>query len=138
MQARFEGDDHVYKSFLDILNMYRKENKCINEVYHEVCVVYHVIVSHTFHVEIFLFLISLFLLVVVMFLSMLHLIIIGLLQVAVLFQGHADLLDEFTHFLPDASAAASSYYTSARNSVLRDRRSAMPTVRQAHVVKVYL
>lgn len=36
MQKRFQNDDHVYKSFLDILNMYRKEHKGINEVYHEV------------------------------------------------------------------------------------------------------
>ena len=36
MQKRFQSDDHVYKSFLDILNMYRKEHKGINEVYQEV------------------------------------------------------------------------------------------------------
>lgn len=36
VQKRFEHDEHVYKSFLDILNMYRKENKDINEVYAEV------------------------------------------------------------------------------------------------------
>lgn len=36
MQKRFLNDDHVYKSFLDILNMYRKEHKGINEVYQEV------------------------------------------------------------------------------------------------------
>lgn len=36
-QKRFQNDDdHVYKSFLDILNMYRKEHKGIEEVYHEV------------------------------------------------------------------------------------------------------
>jgi paired amphipathic helix protein Sin3a len=38
IKTRFQGDDRVYKSFLDILNMYRKENKSITEVYHEVCV----------------------------------------------------------------------------------------------------
>lgn len=37
LQTRFQGDDRVYKSFLDILNMYRKENKSITEVYQEVC-----------------------------------------------------------------------------------------------------
>lgn len=37
LQLRFQGDDRVYKSFLDILNMYRKENKTISEVYQEVC-----------------------------------------------------------------------------------------------------
>ena len=36
LQKRFQNDDHVYKSFLDILNMYRKEHKGITEVYHEV------------------------------------------------------------------------------------------------------
>lgn len=36
MQKRFQNDEHVYKSFLDILNMYRKEHKDINEVYSEV------------------------------------------------------------------------------------------------------
>ncbi|KAK7407307.1 hypothetical protein VNO78_09111 [Psophocarpus tetragonolobus] len=89
IKTRFQGDDHVYKSFLDILNMYRKENKSITEVYQEV---------------------------------------------AAIFQDHPDLLDEFTHFLPDASAAASTYYVSARNSMLRDRSSAIP-VRQMHVEK---
>ncbi|XP_014501052.1 paired amphipathic helix protein Sin3-like 4 isoform X3 [Vigna radiata var. radiata] len=89
IKTRFQGDDHVYKSFLDILNMYRKENKSITEVYQEV---------------------------------------------AAIFQDHPDLLDEFTHFLPDASAAASTHYASARNSLLRDR-SSMPTVRPMHVEK---
>ncbi|GJR87154.1 putative alpha/beta hydrolases superfamily protein [Tanacetum coccineum] len=31
-----QNDDHVYESFLDILNMYRKKHKGINEVYQEV------------------------------------------------------------------------------------------------------
>ncbi|KAI7741386.1 hypothetical protein M8C21_000846, partial [Ambrosia artemisiifolia] len=33
IKKRFQNDDQVYKSFLDILNMYRKEHKGINEVY---------------------------------------------------------------------------------------------------------
>ncbi|CAL5335077.1 unnamed protein product [Camellia sinensis] len=37
-RKRFQNDDHVYKSFLEILNMYRKEHKGITEVYHEVVV----------------------------------------------------------------------------------------------------
>ncbi|WCJ21740.1 Paired amphipathic helix protein Sin3-like 4 [Euphorbia peplus] len=91
IKTRFRGDDHVYKSFLDILNMYRKENKSITEVYQEV---------------------------------------------ASLFREHHDLLDEFTHFLPDNSATASAHLVpSGRNSLLRDRTSAMPTVRQLHVDK---
>ncbi|CAK7328041.1 unnamed protein product [Dovyalis caffra] len=36
IKKRFQNDERVYKSFLDILNMYRKENKDINEVYSEV------------------------------------------------------------------------------------------------------
>ncbi|KAI4320443.1 hypothetical protein MLD38_033924 [Melastoma candidum] len=36
IKKRFQNDEHVYKSFLDILNMYRKEHKDINEVYSEV------------------------------------------------------------------------------------------------------
>ncbi|GMH19034.1 hypothetical protein Nepgr_020875 [Nepenthes gracilis] len=36
IKKRFQNDDHVYKSFLDILNMYRKEHKNIGEVYDEV------------------------------------------------------------------------------------------------------
>ncbi|KAL3654153.1 hypothetical protein CASFOL_003834 [Castilleja foliolosa] len=71
IKARFQGDDHVYKAFLDILNMYRKDNKSITEVYQEV---------------------------------------------SVLFQNHADLLVEFTHFLPDTSGTASiQYATPVRN-----------------------
>ncbi|CAO2825485.1 unnamed protein product [Amaranthus hypochondriacus] len=36
IKKRFQNDDQVYKSFLDILNMYRKEHKNIGEVYDEV------------------------------------------------------------------------------------------------------
>ncbi|CAI0386549.1 unnamed protein product [Linum tenue] len=84
IKTRFQGDDHVYKAFLDILNMYRKDNKSITEVYEEV---------------------------------------------ATLFKDHHDLLREFTHFLPDNSASASTHFVSSnRNSILRDRSSAMPAM----------
>ncbi|GMH01660.1 hypothetical protein Nepgr_003499 [Nepenthes gracilis] len=36
IKARFQKTDHIYKSFLEILNMYRRESKSINEVYEEV------------------------------------------------------------------------------------------------------
>ncbi|KAL1828774.1 paired amphipathic helix protein Sin3-like 3 isoform X2 [Daucus carota subsp. sativus] len=36
IKTRFQGDDQVYKSFLDILNMYRRESKSIKDVYREV------------------------------------------------------------------------------------------------------
>ncbi|XP_019164891.1 PREDICTED: paired amphipathic helix protein Sin3-like 3 isoform X2 [Ipomoea nil] len=41
IKTRFQGDDSVYKCFLDILNMYRKENKSISEVYQEVSSLLH-------------------------------------------------------------------------------------------------
>jgi paired amphipathic helix protein Sin3a len=40
IKARFQNDEHVYKAFLEILNMYMKGNKSINEVYHEVAVLF--------------------------------------------------------------------------------------------------
>lgn len=56
-----QNNERVYKAFLEILNMYRKEEKSIQEVYDEV---------------------------------------------AQLFRHHQDLLDEFTHFLPDSAPPA--------------------------------
>ncbi|KAI3670027.1 hypothetical protein L6452_41604 [Arctium lappa] len=93
IKKRFQNDDHVYKSFLDILNMYRKEHKGINEVYHEV---------------------------------------------AALFDDQPDLLDEFTRFLPDASAAATAHHASlGRHNYHRydERSSAMATLKQPQMDK---
>nr|CAD1838271.1 unnamed protein product [Ananas comosus var. bracteatus] len=92
IKNRFANDDHVYKSFLDILNMYRKENKSIHDVYQEV---------------------------------------------AALFRDHHDLLEEFTYFLPDASAAIGpQHVSSSRVPIRRDERSSvMPSMRPAHVDK---
>jgi hypothetical protein len=36
VQTRFANDERVYKAFLEILNMYRKGQKTINNVYEEV------------------------------------------------------------------------------------------------------
>lgn len=36
IKARFQTQDHVYKAFLAILNMYRMHNKSIQDVYQEV------------------------------------------------------------------------------------------------------
>lgn len=76
IKTRFQDDDRVYKEFLEILNMYRKESKSITEVYHEV---------------------------------------------ASLFHHHPDLLDEFTHFLPEAGPV----HSPAKNVpfVRRDERN---------------
>ncbi|XP_024018495.1 paired amphipathic helix protein Sin3-like 2 isoform X1 [Morus notabilis] len=41
IKKRFQNDEHVYKSFLDILNMYRKEHKDIKAVYDEVATLFH-------------------------------------------------------------------------------------------------
>ncbi|KHN13457.1 Paired amphipathic helix protein Sin3-like 3 [Glycine soja] len=56
-------------------------------------------------------------------------------EVSALFQGHADLLEEFNHFLPDIPGTTSTQYASVQNSLLHDRSSAMPTIRQMHVEK---
>ncbi|KAF5739647.1 paired amphipathic helix protein Sin3-like 2 isoform X1 [Tripterygium wilfordii] len=40
IKKRFQSDDYVYKSFLDILNMYRKEHKDISEVDSEVAALF--------------------------------------------------------------------------------------------------
>jgi paired amphipathic helix protein Sin3a len=37
LQTRFAQDERVYKAFLEILNMYRKGQKTISNVYDEVC-----------------------------------------------------------------------------------------------------
>lgn len=86
IKKRFQDDDQVYKSFLDILNMYRKEHKGINQVYHEV---------------------------------------------AQLFNQHPDLLDEFTRFLPDASAVHNRHISHRQD----ERSSVVLAMRQTHTDK---
>eukprot|EP00026_Physarum_polycephalum_P000301 Phypoly_transcript_00301.p1 GENE.Phypoly_transcript_00301~~Phypoly_transcript_00301.p1 ORF type:complete len:1683 (+),score=475.87 Phypoly_transcript_00301:157-5205(+) len=63
IKTRFQMQPTVYKSFLDILHAYHKEQHTIKDVYD---------------------------------------------QVATLFASHADLLDEFTQFLPDPVASANA------------------------------
>lgn len=54
-------------------------------------------------------------------------------QVAALLHDHPDLLGEFVHFLPDASATTSNHHASSmRNSVLRDGNSSIPPIQQVH------
>ncbi|KAK1280748.1 Paired amphipathic helix protein Sin3-like 4 [Acorus gramineus] len=89
IKSRFQNDEHVYKSFLDILNMYRKEHKNISEVYQEV---------------------------------------------AILFRDHPDLLDEFTHFLPDTSGANPSHHPSLGRSLLRRDERAV-TMRAVYMME---
>lgn len=63
IKTRFQHQPTVYKSFLDILHAYHKEQHTIKDVYD---------------------------------------------QVATLFASHADLLEEFTQFLPDPVASANN------------------------------
>lgn len=61
------------------------------------------------------------------------------LQVSYLFRGHPDLLEEFTHFLPDAMAAARARQAQThRAPILRydAKSSSMTTARHMHVEKV--
>ncbi|KAL5725314.1 hypothetical protein ACHQM5_008470 [Ranunculus cassubicifolius] len=85
IKTRFQNDDHVYKEFLEILNMYRKECKSITDVYQEV---------------------------------------------ASLFRQHPDLLEEFTHFLPETGPV----HYPARNLpfLRRDDKGSAPTVRKTN------
>ncbi|XP_023641176.1 paired amphipathic helix protein Sin3-like 1 isoform X2 [Capsella rubella] len=91
IKKRFKHDEHVYKSFLEILNMYRKEDKEIGEVYNEV---------------------------------------------SILFEGHLDLLEGFTRFLP-ASLPSHSAAQHSRSQAQRynDRGSGPPLLRQMQVEK---
>ncbi|KVI02470.1 Histone deacetylase interacting [Cynara cardunculus var. scolymus] len=127
-KKRFQNDDHVYKSFLDILNMYRKEHKGINEVYHEV--------------KFYKLLCRYFMTYRIMFHFMSQLCLVShrlsSMQVATLFDDHPDLLDEFTRFLPDASAAASAHHASfLRQSYHRydERSSVMAQLRHTQMDK---
>ncbi|GMI99171.1 SIN3-like 2 [Hibiscus trionum] len=93
IKNRFQHDEHVYKSFLDVLNMYRREQKDVNELYTEV---------------------------------------------ASLFKDHPDLLEEFTRYLPDSSAAPTTQIPYGRNSTqgYNDHSSAAPTLPHIQMDKV--
>jgi len=85
LQTRFATDERVYKAFLEILNMYRKGQKNISNVYDEVrCM--HLCTAAKASLALITDLNAM--------LAM---------QVALLFRSHDDLLQEFTYFLPDSS-----------------------------------
>lgn len=127
MQKRFQNDENVYKAFLDILNMYRKEHKDINEVYDEVKICYGS--GRCLHLYFFgsWWFCSFRTLSGFCFINF---------QVASLFGGHPDLLDEFTRFLPDTAHNTPLL----QNSFLRfnERSSAAPTLQHMHMDKVDL
>ncbi|RCV16180.1 hypothetical protein SETIT_3G117100v2 [Setaria italica] len=90
IKSRFQQEDHVYKSFLGILNMYRMHNKPIQDVYEEV---------------------------------------------AKLFHGHPDLLEEFKHFLPDnptppQAATISRVRNDEKSTVIHSARSVQTIKRE--------
>ncbi|CAL4902486.1 unnamed protein product [Urochloa decumbens] len=88
IKTRFQQEDHVYKSFLGILNMYRMHNKPIQDVYQEV---------------------------------------------ATLFHGHPDLLEEFKHFLPDNPTPPQAATTSrVRHD---EKNTTMHSVRSVQTIK---
>lgn len=81
IKTRFNNQPETYKSFLEILHTYQKEQKSIKEVYD---------------------------------------------QVAILFQHHADLLGEFSQFLPEAvphqqAAQAAAYAQQQQQSAAQGR-----------------
>jgi len=81
--------------------------------------------SHLWYTVFSLFWLSIFVLVF----NMLNL------QVAILFRDHHDLLGEFTHFLPDTSATAST--NDSVKVPVRDRGiKSLPTMRQIDLDKV--
>ncbi|KAK6777660.1 hypothetical protein RDI58_024378 [Solanum bulbocastanum] len=114
------GNDHEYNLFVDIMMMYKKESKDINEVYHEVVVLFN---DHPDLLDVFTkFLkdsvtpnpLSSLLLVLNPLLPCGYDIILNyegkpplkksthFEQVFVLLNDHPDLLDEFSGFLPDS------------------------------------
>lgn len=91
MQTRFRRNPQLYESFLDIMQMYKNDHKSVKELHQTVCVLLMNHFSFNFFLQNFSFNFGN---------VILTLIIIGLLQVISIFQGHQDLVDEFTHFLP--------------------------------------
>ncbi|EPS65236.1 hypothetical protein M569_09549, partial [Genlisea aurea] len=85
IKTRFQGEDHVYRAFIDILQTYKKDVKSIKDVYREV---------------------------------------------SNLFDGHCDLLVEFTHFLPSVSGAAASIHhpQPGKNSPVLGNGRGYPTI----------
>ncbi|AQK79692.1 Paired amphipathic helix protein Sin3-like 3 [Zea mays] len=90
IKSRFQQEEHVYKSFLGILNKYRMHNKPIQDVYNEVTALLH---------------------------------------------GHPDLLEEFSHFLPDTPMPPPQAGTTTK--VRHDDNNAiMHSVTRAQTVQV--
>jgi len=86
LQTRFATDERVYKAFLEILNMYRKGQKNISNVYDEVKCMHLCTAAKAASPA-----------------SITDLNAMLAVQVALLFRSHDDLLQEFTYFLPDSS-----------------------------------
>ncbi|XP_061342897.1 paired amphipathic helix protein Sin3-like 2 [Gastrolobium bilobum] len=177
IKKRFQSDEHVYKSFLDIINMYRKKHKDMGEVYSEVTTLFKdhrdLLLGHNTFLpkgyeitldedeappkktvefeEAMSFLNKIkkrFQSDEHVYISFLDMMIMyrrehkdmgeAYSEVATLFKDHRDLLEEFTRFLPDSSAAPSTQHApDARNSLQRfsERSSMAPMMRQMQVDK---
>ena len=101
IKDRFRNSEHVYKSFLEILNQYRHSAKGITEVYDQAwhsCCATEEAVTHVTVCSLLALLMSTT--------QVAHEASLGLwrVQVAALFAEHDDLLEEFTFFLPDSKA----------------------------------
>jgi paired amphipathic helix protein Sin3a len=95
--------------------MYRKDNKSIQEVYHEASLS-------------LLFLVS----CICVSITVCELMCLFW-QVAMLFVNHKDLLEEFQHFLPDTSVTPQTAAPSRGGLVKReDRSSIMPPASRTH------
>jgi histone deacetylase complex regulatory component SIN3 len=82
MQTRFQDARHVYSSFQDMLKMYKEREKSLDDVIWAV---------YAENICLFIFLSSC---------GILFLIMVLILQVSLLFEGHDDLIDGFIDFLP--------------------------------------
>ncbi len=133
-QTRFANDERVYKAFLEILNMYRKGQKTINQVYDEVgfkpthLLLTSYLLNNVYNV-----------------LPFPRGFCPGTTalpphrnewtQVAILFRSHQDLLEEFTYFLPDGTQSGAVGHTTgggAKGGRHVCRKPNKPIVTMAH------
>ena len=99
LQVRFQNDASVYIEFLDILNELRKGRKDINTVQNQVNIWYVSVCFNALVLEGFL--------VNVIF-SILKRFLYYNFQISILLDVHADLIDEFTIFLPQNTEPVSA------------------------------
>nr|KYP33798.1 Paired amphipathic helix protein Sin3 [Cajanus cajan] len=127
IKTRFQGNDHVCKSFYDILNMYRKETKPISEVYQEKGV--HLTIQGQDHVY------ESFLAVLRMFRIGNKTLTTAYKEITELLQNSVDLLNGLSRLSINTSKTDSIHIVHGQNSVFRERSSAVPKGKQGHARK---